>query len=54
MKKYSLAVMAFFAMLSLTSCELAGDIFEAGVWGGVLIVAVVLGLLYWLFAGRRK
>jgi uncharacterized membrane protein len=32
-------------MLSLTSCELIGDIFKAGVWAGVLMVVLVIALI---------
>lgn len=35
-------------ILSLSSCELIGDIFEAGVWAGVLLVVVVVGLVIFL------
>ena len=30
---------------SLTSCELVGDIFKAGVWVGILAVVAVIGLI---------
>lgn len=41
-------------MLSLTSCELAGDIFEAGIWTGVLAVGAVIALVIWLISRSRK
>ncbi|WP_310589467.1 hypothetical protein [Fibrisoma montanum] len=50
--------MALVLTLSLTSCELIGDIFEAGAWtGGILVIVVIVGIL-WLLArlfgrGRR-
>jgi hypothetical protein len=34
--------------LGLTSCELVGDIFEAGLWVGVIGVVVVVMLLFWI------
>jgi hypothetical protein len=37
-------------MLVLTGCELAGDIFKAGVWVGVLLVVGVIGLGVWMFS----
>ncbi|RIV25345.1 hypothetical protein DYU11_08550 [Fibrisoma montanum] len=52
------AFMALVLTLSLTSCELIGDIFEAGAWtGGILVIVVIVGIL-WLLArlfgrGRR-
>lgn len=43
-------------LLSLSSCQLIGDIFKAGVWAGVLLVVVVVGLIIFLigkvFGGR--
>ncbi|MCD6063040.1 MAG: hypothetical protein K0R82_951 [Flavipsychrobacter sp.] len=50
MKKLSLATLLLLAV-SLTGCELIGDIFEAGVWAGILLVVVVVGLI--LFVLRR-
>ena len=38
----------------LASCELIGDIFQAGVWVGVIIVVGVILLILWLInRGRR-
>ncbi len=41
-------------MLSLSSCELIGDIFEVGVWVGILMVAAVIGLVIWLISRFMK
>ena len=41
-------------MLSLSSCELIGDIFEAGVWVGILMVAAVIALVIWLISRFMK
>jgi hypothetical protein len=44
MKK--LQLFSLFAMLTfLSSCELVGDIFKAGVWVGVLVVVGIIALL---------
>lgn len=52
---FPLAIIAFLAT-TLTSCELVGDIFETGVWTGVILVVIVLALIIWLirkvFGGR--
>jgi uncharacterized membrane protein YkvI len=37
----------------LAGCELVGDIFEAGVWFGVILVILVVGLVVWLFSKAR-
>jgi hypothetical protein len=31
--------------MTAAGCELAGDIFKAGVWVGVLMIAAVVGLV---------
>jgi hypothetical protein len=36
------------AGLALGGCQIAGDIFKAGVWVGVLIVIAVVGGVIWL------
>jgi hypothetical protein len=40
--------------LSLSSCELVGDIFKAGVWVGVLIVVGIIALVVFLIGKARK
>ncbi len=49
MKK--LSIFGLLAILvSFSSCELIGDIFEAGVWVGVLLVVGVVGLVVFLIS----
>lgn len=43
-------LLAVFVMVTLSSCEVIGGIFKAGVWTGILIVAAVVGLIIWLIA----
>lgn len=47
------ALFLFTLIVSLSSCELAGDIFQAGIWVGILAVVGIIALVFWLF-GRRK
>ena len=45
-----------FVTVSLSSCELVGDIFKAGVWVGVLVVVAIIGLIIYLISrvsGRK-
>ena len=49
--KYLLLV-AFFPVLS--GCTAIGDIFKAGVWVGILIVAVIVGLIIFLISRGKK
>lgn len=41
----ALAIPASFA---LSGCELIGDIFEAGVWTGIILVLLIGGGIAWL------
>lgn len=47
-----------FLTLTLSGCELIGDIFEAGAWTGIIGVVLVLALIIWLvgrlFGGGRR
>lgn len=47
MKTYVLFLLTVLA-LTLSGCEVIGGIFEAGVWSGIIIVVLVVGLLLWL------
>lgn len=38
----------------LTGCELVGDIFEAGMWVGIIIVVAVIALVIWIISRFRK
>jgi hypothetical protein len=38
----------------LSSCELVGDIFEAGIWTGLIVVALVIALVIWLITKFRR
>jgi len=37
----------------LSSCEVIGGIFKAGVWVGILIVVAIIGLIVWLIGRGR-
>lgn len=41
-------------VLLLSSCEVIGGIFKAGVWTGILAVAVVVGLIIFLISRGGK
>ena len=40
--------------LSFASCQAIGDIFKAGVWVGVLLVVLVVGIIFWIIGKARK
>ena len=51
-KLYSLTAILVITLLS--SCELVGDIFEAGAYTGIIIVVIVIALVIWLFSKFRS
>ncbi len=54
---FSIAALLFALTFSLQGCQMIGDIFKAGVWAGVLMVVVVVGLIIFvisrLFGGGK-
>lgn len=49
MKNYFTQLLVFVLLAGLlTGCDFIGDIFEAGVWAGVIIVVLVIVLIFWL------
>lgn len=50
-------LIVFLLTITLTSCELAGDIFQGGVWTGVILVVVVIGVIIYgisrMFGGGK-
>jgi hypothetical protein len=54
MGKLTLYMTLFVIVSSFSSCELAGDIFSAGMWVGILIVVAVIALIVWLVGRGRR
>lgn len=54
MKRWSELTVATPVTLALGGCELIGDIFQAGVWVGVIIVVAVIGLIGFVVAKLFK
>ena len=51
----SVVFLSVFAVaMSLTSCQAIGDIFKAGVWTGIIVVVVIIGLIIYLITRARK
>ena len=40
--------------VATAGCELAGDIFQAGLWVGVLLVVLAVGVVFWLVGKVRS
>jgi len=43
-----------FIITTASSCQAIGDIFKAGVWVGVVIVVLVIGIILWLVNKSRS
>lgn len=39
--------------VSLMGCELVGDIFQAGVWVGAILVIGIIGIIVWMVSKAR-
>lgn len=44
----SAIAMLLVLMVSLSGCQIIGDIFKAGVWVGILLVVVVVAVIVWM------
>jgi len=52
MKNFALFSAAAMAALSFSACELVGDVFQAGVWVGVILIIGVIALIVWMVRGK--
>ena len=50
----SLCTLLLVLMVGLSSCELVGDIFQAGMTVGIIVVVVIVALLIWLVSRFRR
>jgi hypothetical protein len=50
MKNITALTILSILIISLSSCQLIGDIFKAGVWSGILLVVVVVGIIIFIIA----
>ena len=53
MQRLNFVILALL-MASLSSCELIGDIFKAGVWAGLLLVAAIIAIVIWIISRFMK
>lgn len=47
-------IVALFLTLTLSSCEIVGGIFKAGIWTGLIGLVLVIVLVFWIFSRMRK
>jgi hypothetical protein len=50
----TLAVLLLALVTTITSCQVAGGIFKAGMWMGVIVVVLVIVLVLWLLNRMRR
>jgi hypothetical protein len=50
MKSYLSYIILFLCSISMSSCELVGDIFKGGVWTGAILVIGVIVAIIWVVA----
>ncbi|WP_264538273.1 hypothetical protein [Flavobacterium sp. N1736] len=48
-KNITRLLMVFVILFSFTSCEVIGDIFQAGMGVGIFIVIFVIAIIIWIF-----
>ncbi|HEX9442958.1 MAG TPA: hypothetical protein VGA73_02510 [Candidatus Binatia bacterium] len=48
MKAIFYSIPVLLTALNLSGCQIVGDIFKAGVWVGVLLVVLVIGVIVWM------
>lgn len=47
-------VWVFAFVLFMSSCSVIGGIFKAGFWTGIILVALVIGIVIYLFTRRSN
>lgn len=46
-------LVAIVFLTSFTSCEIIGDIFEAGIWTGIILIVLIVAILIYIFSKFR-
>jgi hypothetical protein len=52
--KKNLSVLLLFCLTLLSSCEVVGGIFKAGMWTTVIIIVAVIALIMFIVGRARK
>lgn len=50
----TLIVLFLASSFFLTGCEALGNIFQAGMWVGVIVVVLIIALVLWLIGKMRR
>ncbi|MGZ5246949.1 MAG: hypothetical protein ACXWV5_07895 [Flavitalea sp.] len=54
MKSLSIYSFLFLFLVGFSSCEIVGDIFQAGMWTSVILIVLVVALLIWIISRFRR
>jgi flagellar biogenesis protein FliO len=54
MKQYNYLWLCLIVVITFTSCEMIGDIFQAGMAVGIFIIVAIVGLIIWLVSRFRR
>jgi hypothetical protein len=54
--KKNLSLLTLLTILAVSSagCEVVGGIFKAGMWVGVIMVALILVVVFWIMGKMRR
>lgn len=47
-------ILASTVLLALAGCEMIGNIFEAGVWTGIIGVVIIVAIVLFIFGRMRR
>ena len=53
-KNLSLLTLLMILAISSAGCEVVGGIFKAGMWVGVIMVALILVVIFWIMGKMRR
>ncbi|HVJ26160.1 MAG TPA: hypothetical protein VM493_01420 [Vicinamibacterales bacterium] len=53
-KNHSLLTLLVILAVSSAGCEVVGGIFKAGMWVGVIMVALILVVIFWIMGKVRR
>ena len=52
--RFLILLLLVLAALPLGGCEVVGDIFQAGMWVGAIMIAVIVGVIAFIAAKMRS
>ena len=56
MKRNNTLVFALLVIITsvVSSCQAIGDLMKASFWGGIIVAALVVGIIIWLISKAKK